>query len=192
MKKLLSAFLLCFLIVPVVSGQTISHDDMKEFRKNLNKKLSKDIHRYHDNSIQIIDMISLEGEVIKDTKQEGPKSEKNEKQSDKYTSQLMVALVEFEQKQDELLYFKNTELYFYDLENDEFLNYSNVYTNKEAESFFEKHRTQTGKEISNMSMTIFLLCLSTLLIVPILLMIFHNKSKSSTYYQDPDLMYFSG
>jgi hypothetical protein len=190
MKKLLSVlFLLSFLFVSVASAQTISPEDTKDFRMNLNEKFMKEIHQYRDNSIQIIDMISLEGEVTKDN----TNKERNVKQRDKYTSSLIVALVEFEQEHDDFVFLKSRELYYYDLDHEEFLTYSNVYTNKEVESFFDQHRTHTGKEISNMSMAIFLLCLSTLLIVPILLMIFHNKSNSSQfYYQDPDQTYFSG
>lgn len=149
-----------------------------KFSKALEEQLRNSEHYYHHDSARLVDGLSFQGTVIKILKTDDPETEENEEAIEEYTANLAVAFVKLEHLRDDLFVFNKTEFYYYDLDNGEFLTLSNVFANEEVKPFFDTYKNDIKKKLSLSSEILLLLCLSSLLIVPLLIMIFHNKGRS--------------
>lgn len=190
MKKRLITLVFCTALLVAASmnlGSTqataIESENKLAFLLALDKHLMKTDSYYKGGSVRIIDGVDLEGTVSKILQTDNPRTEENEEVIDEYTTQMVVAFVEFNQIRDHIFSFKKSEFYYYDLEKQEFLKANDVFMNKEVKSFFQSYMNDIHKELTTSSSALLLLLIfSTTLIFPLLIMIFHNKGRSTTNY----------
>ncbi|MBY0124288.1 hypothetical protein [Bacillus sp. S/N-304-OC-R1] len=179
---LLCAVLTLFLLLKPPSHFQANGMDQKtesQFIKALEEQLRGSEHYYHQNSARIVDGLTFQGTVLKVLKTDVPETEENEEVIEENTANLVVAFVKLEHLRDELFVFNKTEFYYYNLDNGEFLTLSNVYGNDEVKSFFDTYKNDIKKKLSLSSEILLLILISSLIIVPLLIMIFHNKGRST-------------
>lgn len=187
MKKLKRwSYLLCTLILlsiffPSSIEASMPSEVSKEFSKAIEEQISNTVNYYHKNSSTVLDSLYMQkADVMKILETDDPSTEENEEKIEEYQADIVVGFVEFEQQKDTIFFFKKTEIYYYDLENDEFLTASNVFINEEVKDFFNSHVDELGKHITPMSITIAsVLILFSLLCIPLLILIFHHKGSNS-------------
>ena len=182
---------LAFCIVLLVSGamnlgtiqaMSIESENKLTFLLALDEHLKNNDSYYKKGSVTMVDGIDLDGTVRKILKTDDPNTEENEEVVEEYPAKIAVALVEFNQIRDRIFAFKKTDFYYYDLENQEFLKANDVFINEEIKRFFQLNMDQINKELTTFANTLLLLLISTIIIVPLLIMIFHNKGRSTTNY----------
>ncbi|MBU8880751.1 hypothetical protein BGM26_17505 [Bacillus sp. FJAT-29790] len=187
MKKLVMIFAFCMVLTlstslkpAFIHANSMDANSKVEFLNALNKQLSNTVHYYRQDSVQLIDGLDLQGKVVKVVKKDNPGTKENEEVTEEYTSHLAVAFVELEQVRDSLWAFKKTDFYYYDLDKKEFLTSSNVLMNGEVKSFFDSYVQNIDKSMTPFSQVLFMFFLSLIIIVPLLIMIFHNKGRSTS------------
>jgi hypothetical protein len=161
---------------------TLANGDSSSFTSALEERLESSDSYYDKNSVTIIDSVSIKGEVFKVVTKDNPETPEDETETETYESTIIAALVEFQQVRDSIFKFDKTEVYFYDLDNNEFLEVSNVIGNPEVERFNNVNSENVHKEITLFSslLVIFLIGIACFL-VPILIFMFHGTSGSNQY-----------
>ncbi|MBS4190727.1 hypothetical protein KHA94_11080 [Bacillus sp. FJAT-49705] len=171
---------LFFMMKPAsFQGKTIDPTIQSEFLKALEDHLKNSMNYYYPNSAKIIDDIYFQGNVMKILKTDDPATEENEEMIEEYSSNITVAFIELEQQRDSIFIFKKADFYYYDLDKKEFLTSSQVFSNPEVKTFFDAYKDDIHKKLSLFSEILLLFILSFIITVPILIMIFHNKGRSS-------------
>lgn len=185
---LISGILLLIFLNPFNAKAEMSTEGKGEFTKALNSLLKDTINYYHDNSITTLDVLQKEqADVVKVVKTDDPDTPENEEVIEEYQSDIFVALVEYEQKRDTFFTFKKKEMYYYDLENDQFLSPSSVFLNEEVEDFFQKNIESLGKHITPVSLIIAIIMISFIVLVPLVLMVFKRTSSAPILYENNSL-----
>lgn len=152
------------------------------FTKALEERLESASSYNDPNTVTIVDSISLKGEVFKVVTKDNPETPEDETETETYESTIIAALVEYQQVRDSIFKFNKTEIYYYDLDNNEFLEVSNVIGNPEFETFNNENSENVHKEITPFSSTlVILLILSACFLVPVLIFMFHGTSGSGQY-----------
>jgi L-rhamnose mutarotase len=153
-------------------------DDLQDFRGALEEHMQNTVHYYHEESAEIKDFIAIDGEVVKIIQTDDSSTPANEEKIEEYSSRIAVAFTEYELQRDSIFFFKKRDMYYYDLENKTFLSSVNVMGNTEVEQLFRQNMHDFTKQLTTASLITLLFILSTIIIVPVLIMIFHNKSRS--------------
>ncbi|MDZ5472078.1 hypothetical protein SM124_09995 [Bacillus sp. 31A1R] len=185
MKKIIMGLSMILVLLstllsfPENSEASMSSEARSKFSRALEKDLRNNAHYYHLNSAVILDSFDMEGNVFKMIKTDDADTPENEEITEEYTSHLAVALVEYKQKRDSFFYFTKKEIYYYDVEKEEFLTSSNVFMNDKISAFFKHHLDDLKKEMTPLSNLIIMAMISLLLIVPYLIMIFHNQGSQT-------------
>lgn len=182
------SYLLCTLFLlsiffPSSIEASMPSEVSTEFSNAIEEQISNTVNYYHKNSSTVLDSLYMQkADVMKILETDDPSTEENEEKIEEYQADIVVGFVEFEQQKDTIFFFKKTEIYYYDLENDEFLTASNVFINEEVKDFFNSHVDGLGKHITPMSITIAsVLILFSLLCIPLLILIFQHKGSNSHY-----------
>ncbi|MCA1031678.1 hypothetical protein LCL95_11640 [Bacillus timonensis] len=192
MKKswILLLFSICLLAFPRFEFTAAEDQNLTDA---LNSKLKETVNYYDANSVKIVDSVSLKGEVFKVLMKDNPDTEENEEKIEKYQSNIIALLVEYQKKRDHIFYFDKTDIYYYDLDKNEFLILPNVIQNKEIEEFFSENldNLHTSMQITTTFLSVLFIFLF-IVIPPYFIMTFHNKSRSSTKYSATSKAYFQG
>lgn len=157
---------------------SIITDRDHEFAQALETYLNDTINYYHKNSSKILDSINLQGNVIKTIQTDDPKTPENEEKTEEYTSHIITGYIEYEQKRDKLFVFKKRDVYYYDLDKKEFLAANNVFGNPEIKAFFQKYMHHLDKTMTPFSSTLAMILISSILIIPFLIMISYDQGNS--------------
>ncbi|MGD6857781.1 hypothetical protein [Bacillus infantis] len=153
-------------------------NEMQEFKGALEDHMQSTVHYYHEDSAEIKDFITMDGDVVKIIQTDDSATPENEEKIEEYSTKIAVAFTEFELKRDSIFFFKKREMYYYDLEKKEFLSSVHVMGNSGVEQFFKEYMHDFTKVLTPASLALLLLLLSSIIIVPVMIMIFHNKSRS--------------
>jgi hypothetical protein len=184
MKKMIiclpAAFLSACLLIAWNWPAASTPNEMQEFKGALEEHMKSTVHYYHEDSAEIKDFVAIDGDVVKIIQTDDSATPENEEKIEEYSTKIAVAFTEFELKRDSIFFFKKREMYYYDLEKKEFLSSVNVMGNSGVEQFFKKYMHDFTKVLTPASLAMLLLLLSTIIIVPVLIMIFHNKSRSGS------------
>lgn len=158
-----------FILYPTIAlaEDTISYSK-EEFQVTLEKDLVKNMNYYDPHSMKIEKSIMIDGHVKK-VSSDGIVEE--------YDSPIVAALVKVHHRRDSIFLFNKTEIYFFASKKGELLDYSSVSGNTEISDFYKKYSSEVGSGITPLSYTILLLMVSTVLIVPILVIYFHNRMR---------------
>lgn len=180
---LAGTILLLCILSPTVIKASMPSEIQAEFSKALEEQLKTTINYYYENSGTIIDSMHMpKANIMKILETDDPDTPENEEKIEEYQADIAVAFVEFEQQRDTIFFFKKTEMYYYDLENEEFLTASNVFLNEEVKDFFNSYVKDLGKHITPMSVVITIgAIMVSILLIPLLIMIFHHKGGSSPH-----------
>ncbi|MCC3355732.1 hypothetical protein [Bacillus sp. REN16] len=148
-----------------------------DFTKAVNEKL-KEINYYADGSAKVVDSISKEAEITKVVTADDPETKENEEEIDTYKANIVVGHVAYKLKRDSIFYIQKHEFFYYDVDNQEFLMLGNFPGDQQINSLFNDYMDADHKAgITLTSNLLFsLLLLLSVLVVPVLIMIFHNKS----------------
>jgi hypothetical protein len=168
-----------FVLAPFFSTQAAGDGITEDFQNKLEERLQNEVNYYNKGSFEIDQALTMDGQIIKLISADDPKTEENEEKTEEYQSNFTIALVKYEQKRDSIFYFDNYDLFYYDNDKQEFLILSNIVQNKEAEAFFTEQISSVQKEVQPLSLILAIAMISLILIVPILIVIFHNKSNST-------------
>jgi len=141
----------------------------QQFLEALDSKLAQEVSYYHEGSVEVLDALTMDGEVTKTI----------EDNVETYESNFTIAYVEFQEKRDGFIYYDKTELYYWDNEKNEFLTFSNVAKNERASDFFESYSKALHKDMQITSLIIFMAMLAILIGVPIILTIVFAPSRST-------------
>ena len=189
MKKRLLGFAFCIVLLVTatmnlgtVKAMSIESENKLALLLALDEHLKTADSYYQKGSATFIDGIDLDGTVRKILKADDPRTEENEEVVEEYPAKIAVALVEFNQIRDRIFAFKKTDFYYYDLEKQEFLKANDVFINEEIKSFFLLNMDQINKELTTFANILLLMLISTIIIIPLLIMIFHNQGRSTTNY----------
>ncbi|QOR68270.1 hypothetical protein IM538_09290 [Cytobacillus suaedae] len=182
MKKV-RLLLLSLLLLMVYPSFIFASEGSSSFTKALEERLDSASSYYDENSVTIVDSISLKGEVFKVVTKDNRDTPEDETETETYESTIIAALVEYQQVRDSIFKFNKTEIYYYDLDNSEFLEVSNVIGNPEFEAFTNENTEKVHKEITPFSSTLaILLILIACFLVPVLIFMFHGTSGSGQYH----------
>lgn len=166
-----------------------SKDDEKKFRAALEKYLVENMHYYDSKSAIVKDTIITNGHVKKIITVDDPETPENEEKVEEYDSTIVVGYVKAQQRRDSFFLFDSTNIYYYAVDKNEFIDNSQIIGNNDVSNFFQTYSNKTYKEITPWSLTLFMLMLSLVVIVPIFIMLFHNISKETARfprYQNDD------
>jgi hypothetical protein len=180
---LAGTILLLCILSPTVIKASMPSEIQAEFSKALEEQLKTTINYYYENSGTIIDSMHMpKANIMKILETDDPDTPENEEKIEEYQADIVAAFVEFEQQRDTIFFFKKTEMYYYDLENEEFLTASNVFLNEEVKDFFNSYVKDLGKHITPMSVVITIgVIMVSILFIPLLIMIFHHKGGSNPH-----------
>lgn len=184
MKKLHLVFIMLIALLPGFLGAGTScaakegMEGEQALASVLDGHLQKTVHYYNEQSAIVKDFLSFKGNVVKVVKADNPSTPENEEKTEEYESSIAAGFVEYELKRDGLFIFKKRDIYYYDLEKEEFLTSANVFGNKEIKEFFQLYLHDMTKELTGSSLVLVMLLLSFIIIVPVMIMIFHNKGQS--------------
>ncbi|MEH7225880.1 hypothetical protein V7112_18875 [Bacillus sp. JJ1566] len=148
-----------------------------DFTQAVNGKL-KEINYYAEGSAKVVDSISKEAEITKVVTTDDPETKENEEEIDTYTANVVVGHVSYKLKRDSIFYIQKHEFFYYDVDNQEFLMLGNFHEDQEITSLFNDYmdagHTAGITLTSNLLFSLFVIL--GLLVVPVLIMMFHNKS----------------
>lgn len=146
------------------------------FTGALDEKLSEESY-YHKGSVNVIDSLSKEVEIMKVVSTDNPDTDEDESEIKTYTSNVTVGIVEYKLKRDSIFFLKRQEIFFYDTDNKEFLMFSDVANDADIEAFYNKYSDDVNSSIAGTtSLLNILLIVGVILIAPLLIMIFHTKA----------------
>ncbi|KON86510.1 hypothetical protein AF332_06500 [Sporosarcina globispora] len=172
----------CFLLAVLLSAQYLmpgkAADSEKDFEDILEKQLRSTVHYYNKDSLSVIDAYGMQGQVTKVVTPDDPSTSENEEKIEEYSSHIGIVFLELEQKRDGLYIFKKKDFFYYDFDKKEFLTASNVLGNESIREFFDLHVDDIEKSITPFSKFLFLFFLSFIIMVPLFIMIFHNRGRS--------------
>lgn len=172
--------LMVLSLFPQPSAASLDSSVRSEFTQALEKQLQDSVNYYYSNSAIIKDSFELtSGSVMKIVNTDNPNTPEDEEVVEEYTSHIAVALVEYKQQRDTFFFFKKKEVFYYDVDKNEFLTSSNVFLNDEISEFFLSYLDELNKQITPISTFIIIVMLSLIIIVPVLIMIFHNPGRNS-------------
>lgn len=172
--------LMVLSLFPQPSAASLDSSVRSEFTQALEKQLQDSVNYYYANSAIIKDSFELtSGKVMKIVNTDNPNTPEDEEVVEEYTSHIAVALVEYKQQRDTFFFFKKKDVFYYDVDKDEFLTSSNVFLNDEISEFFLNYLDELNKQITPLSTFIIIVMLSLIIIVPVLIMIFHNPGRNS-------------
>ncbi|MFO1445361.1 hypothetical protein KDN24_19600 [Bacillus sp. Bva_UNVM-123] len=186
MRKLIMSFVFCIILALTTQTKLIQAsmetENRTAFLTALDEQLESSEHYFDKGSVSLVDGFHFTGTIVKVIT---PKTETKEEVVKEYTSQIAVGFVEFNEIRDQIFTFKTTAFYYYDLDNKEFLTASHVFLNEEVKEFFDLYKFDLKKQSTVGTQIVIMLLLSLIIIVPVLIMIFHNKGRStvSTTYQ---------
>jgi hypothetical protein len=171
MRRITVLCLAFFLVI--FSGSVFADSD--NFLENLEGKLQTENAYYHKNTVTFEDTISFQGEVTKVIKQDDPNTDANEQELEKHQANLMIGLAKYKEIRGNLFTFDKKELYFYDVDKEEFLTSQNVIQNKQADDFFQEHMKSTGTEKSTFTEVLIALLMLILIFIPWLIALIQGK-----------------
>ncbi|MFS0863710.1 hypothetical protein [Fredinandcohnia sp. 179-A 10B2 NHS] len=148
-----------------------------DFTKSVNEKL-KEVNYYDKGSVNVVDSVSKETEIVKVLSTDDPNTEENEEEIETYTANVFAGAVEYKLKRDSIFHMKKHDFFIFDVDNQEFILLSNVPEDKEIQELYNSFMEDAGgggMTLSSIFLATFLLLLAVI-VVPILIMIFHNKS----------------
>ncbi|MBB2480165.1 hypothetical protein H5P36_08170 [Bacillus sp. APMAM] len=174
-------FATIFFLFGTNSIKAENNDDLNKFSSALEKHLVDNMHYYDSKSADILDSMVTNGHVKKIITVDDPETPENEEEVEEYDSTIIVGYVKAHQRRDSFFLFENTDIYFYAVDKNEFVDYSQIIGNDDVSKFYQKYSDQTYNEITPWSLTLFMLMLSLVVIVPIIIMIFHNTSRGTSY-----------
>ncbi|NEZ01212.1 hypothetical protein [Heyndrickxia shackletonii] len=174
-------FATIFFLFGTNSIKAENNDDLNKFSSALEKHLVDNMHYYDSKSADILDSMVTNGHVKKIITVDDPETPENEEEVEEYDSTIIVGYVKAHQRRDSFFLFENTDIYFYAVDKNEFVDYSQIIGNDAVSKFYQKYSDQTYNEITPWSLTLFMLMLSLVVIVPIIIMIFHNTSRGTSY-----------
>lgn len=168
----MTVLLLAFFLF-VFSGSAFANSG--NFLNDLEEKLQTENAYYHKNTVSFEETISFQGEVTKVTKQDDPETEANEQELETYQANLSIGLAKYKEIRGNLFTFDKKEIYFYDVDKEEFLTSQNVIQNKQAEDFFKEYMKSTGTEKSTFTEIIIALLMLILIFIPWLIALIQGK-----------------
>jgi len=183
------AFACIFFLFGLQNIKAESNDDQKKFQTALEKYLANNMHYYDPKSANVEDSIITNGHVKKIITVDDPETPENEEEVEEYDSTIVVGYVKAQQRRDSFFLFDNTDIYYYAVDKDEFVDSSQIIGNDDVSNFYQTYSNKTYKELTPWSLTLFMLMLSLVVLVPIFIMIFHNMSKEPinfSRYQNDD------
>ncbi|WP_044748877.1 hypothetical protein [Bacillus alveayuensis] len=136
----------------------------------INKEIKKNFTDYKDHSVRIIDSLTTSAEVTEEEVKETRNIE------------VIFAHAKKVEVRDSIFYLDFKQIYYYDLDNKTIIDSGLIEKNEQIEKFINKYKKQTGKQINTLSLTIFMaVLLLSVIVFPILIVVFHNNSRSSSY-----------
>ncbi|WP_010676391.1 hypothetical protein [Bacillus timonensis] len=173
-----------FLFMVLVCGlafftflSAVSASGESDFTKAVNGKL-KEINYYANGSATVVNSISKEAEITKIITPDDPNTKENEEEIDTYTANVVVGHIAYKLKRDSIFYIQKHEFFFYDVDNKEFLMLGNFPDDQEIATFYndfmDAGHTAGITLTSNLLFSLFVIM--AILVGPILVMMFHNKS----------------
>jgi len=168
MKRLI---FMCMIIFFMISPSTSAakSEISPSFSEALEKHLRAEVSYYDENSFVVLDEMTTNGTVTK----------VNGDEITEYESNFTIAFVSFEEKRDGFIYFDKRELHIWDNNNQEFLSYSNITQNEIAMDFYSSYIQTTEKEMNPWSLFLFMLMLTSIIIIPMWIVLFVTPSRSS-------------
>ncbi|MET3698534.1 hypothetical protein SAMN05877753_109174 [Bacillus oleivorans] len=166
MKKLASLIIMALLLmvtaVPAFAAVSVS----EEVYKGLEDRIGGSFSYYDQGSAEVKDLQSFstnqvdkEGNVIGEI-------------------QLDIMFVEFNEVRDNIFFYTGHELLYYDQTNKQFIDSATIEVTDEIEAFTKSYSDETGKHFNTSSQVLYIILLSSVVIVPVLIMIFHNTGRS--------------
>lgn len=154
---------------------------ISDFKKDLEEKLLESESYYNKQSVTLGEYETFPGEVTKITTTDDPDTPENEEETESYETNIVVAVVEYRLVRDKIFYSDKSDLYFYDLDNKEFLTYSDVFQNEKADSFFKSHIGNLHTNMTLWSKLIITLFIMGTCFIPFLLTALSSRSSGSPY-----------
>lgn len=173
MKKVkISTFIFTLVFLLSIPFTAFANETNDTLTDAINKKV-KEEYKDYKNSLEIIDSITTSAEVTEDNSTETR------------NVQVVFAHAKKIEKRDRIFYLDVKEIYYYDLENNKLLESGAVQKNGPIDQFVKKHEEKLGKQLNAVTVAIFLTALLLgVIVLPILIMVFHNPSRSSLYKVD--------
>ncbi len=154
-----------------------SASEKSDFTKAVNGKL-QEINYYADGSAKAVKTISKEAEITKVLTVDDPETKENEEEIETYKANVVVGHVSYKLKRDSIFYIQKHEFFYYDVDNQEFLMLGNFPEDQEINSLFMDYMDAGYKAgitlLSNLVFSLFVIL--AILVVPVLVMVFHNKA----------------
>jgi hypothetical protein len=161
---ILFSILLMLFVVPFTTLANGNQDIIV----TINKEIKKNFTDYKDHSVRIIDSLTTSAEVTE------AKETRN--------IEVIFAHAKKVEVRDSIFYLDFKEIYYYDLDNKTIIDSGLIEKNEQIEKFINQYKKQTGKQINTLSLTIFMaVLLLSVIVLPILIVVFHNNSRSSSY-----------
>ena len=166
MKKLISLIIMALLLmvttVPAFAAESVS----EEVYKGMEERISGSYSYYDEGSAEVKDsqtfttnQVDQDGNVVGEI-------------------QLKVMFVEFNEVRDSIFFYTGHELLYYDETNQQFIDASSIELTNEITAFTDQYSKETGKHFNTSSQVLYIILLSFVVIVPILIMLFHNTGRS--------------
>jgi hypothetical protein len=163
---ILFSILLMLFVVPFTTLANGNQDIIGA----INKEVKKNFADYKDPSVRIIDSLTTSAEI----NEEGAKETRN--------IEVVFAHAKKVEVRDSIFYLDFKGIYYYDLDNKTIIDSGLIEKNEQIEKFVNQYKNQTGKQINTLSLTIFMaVLLFSVVVLPILIAVFHNNSRSSSY-----------
>ncbi|MEH7237258.1 hypothetical protein [Bacillus sp. JJ1562] len=156
---------------------SVSASGESDFTKAVNEKL-KEINYYANGSATVVNSISKEAEITNVITKDDPATKENEEEIETYKANVVVGHVSYKLKRDSIFYIQKHEFFYYDVDNQEFLMLGNFPDDQEINSLFNDYMEEGHKAgitlTSNLLFSLFVIL--GFLVVPVLIMMFHNKA----------------
>ncbi|HWO76762.1 MAG TPA: hypothetical protein VNM69_12805 [Bacillus sp. (in: firmicutes)] len=156
------ALLLMVTTVPAFAAVSVS----EEVYKALEERISGSFSYYDGGSAEVKDrqtfttnQVDKEGNVVGEI-------------------EVDVMFVEFNEVRDNIFYYTGHELLYYDATNKQFIDTASIELTDEITAFTDQYSDETGKHFNTSSQVLYIILLSSVVIVPVLIMIFHNSGRS--------------
>lgn len=177
MKKLVSLFitalLITFLAIPAGAAVAVSDDVYSSLEERVDGQFSyydagsakvKDLQTFTTNTID------KDGNVVGEI-------------------ELNAMFVEFKEVRDTIFFYTGHELFYYDATNKTFIDSSSIEVTDEIKAFQNQYKDETGKHFNKSSMALYLVLLSSIVIVPVLIIFFHNTGRTyiTNFYRGASL-----
>ncbi|MEK5173511.1 hypothetical protein NST63_09965 [Heyndrickxia sp. FSL W8-0496] len=162
MKRLGFLIFLTLLLVSFSSTTVLGEGSMLE---DINKALKDEVTYYDNHSVNVIDSIETNVPVME-----------NKKETDKNVKVLFVA---FKEVRGDIYFWDNSQIYYYDIDNNQIVNSADVLGNKATSEFLKNHENVGEKKLRTGSFLLLMSSIFLLILAPVIIAFFHNGSRSN-------------